>query len=97
MPADVNPKPSRPDVPGMATDPAFDLLAFADRLGEPADGNVVTGSGIDHGPPLHGPMTPEQTDHLNHLLRRSGRPAPEPAMTFAEAKARINELLHERD
>lgn len=81
----------------MGTDPAFDLLAYADQLGEPADEAMATGAGIGHGHPVDGPMTLEQADHLNHLLRRSGRPAPEPAMTFAEAKARIAELLHELD
>jgi hypothetical protein len=79
----------------MGIDPAFDLLAFADRLGEPADEAMTAGVGVGHGPPPDGPMTPEQADHLSHLLRRSGRPAPEATMTFAEAKARITELSHE--
>ena len=79
----------------MATDPLFDLLAFADRLGEPADEAMAVG--IGQGPAFDGPMTPEQADHLSHLLRRTGRSAPDPAMTFAEAKARIGELLHELD
>jgi hypothetical protein len=75
----------------MGTDPAFDLLAFADRLGEPAVEARDTGIGSAH----DGPVSPEQADHLSHLLRRTGRSATEPPMTFAEAKARIAELLHE--
>ena len=79
----------------MGPDPSFDLLAFADRLGEPSDEASLTEACTWQGPTPDRPMTPEQTDHLNHLLRRSGRSSLDANMTFAEAKSRITELLHE--
>jgi len=79
----------------MGSDPVFDLLAFADRLGEPSDDAALIGTGTWQGPMPDGPMTAEQTDHLNHLLRRTGRSSLDADMTFAEAKARITELLQE--
>ncbi len=77
----------------MESEPAFDLLAFSDRLGDPSE--VATEA---RGAPAARdtePMTEEQAGYLNHLLRRTGRTPLEAPLTFAQAKARIAELLAE--
>ncbi len=79
----------------MGSEPAFDLLAFSDRLGEPAGEVLAPLPGSAHGADADGPMTPDQTEHLNHLLRRSGRPVASTELTFTQAKARIAALIHE--
>jgi hypothetical protein len=79
----------------MGSEPAFDLLAFSDRLGEPAGEALASLPGAAHGAAADAPMTPDQAEHLNHLLRRSGRPGAPTELTFAEAKARIAELIHD--
>jgi hypothetical protein len=80
----------------MDTDRTSDLLAYADRLGEPYEGLASrTPEGAVHAHVDEHPMSDEQAVHLAHLMRRIGR-VPEVAMlTFGQAKARIAELLDE--
>jgi hypothetical protein len=73
-----------------------DLLAHADRLGEPYE--ALSGGAPDL--PVHDrvddhPMTQEQATYLAHLLRRIGRVPEAALMTFGQAKARIAELMDE--
>jgi hypothetical protein len=78
----------------MEPDPTPDLLAFSDHLGDPPEvpAEAVLAA---HAARDAGPMSEEQAGYLNHLLRRTGRAPLERSLTFAEAKARIAELLAE--
>ena len=69
-----------------------DLLAFADRLGEPGEAawEPVAPVRADDAP-----MSAEQAAYLGHLLRRLGRAPQALVLTFSEAKRRIAELLDE--
>lgn len=78
----------------MEHEPANDLLAHADLLGD----GVAT---VDVAPPTRTgplaelPMTEDQAAFIAYLCRRSGR-APDPtALTFEEAKRTIASLLEE--
>ncbi len=79
----------------MDGDPAFDLLAFTDTLGEPCDLALAMDVVTRHPDYDDAPMSLEQAAYLNHLLRRSGRAHQSAGLTFGQAKARINELLGE--
>lgn len=78
----------------MDAEPAFDLLAFSDSLGEPAEVAAMEALAT-HAAHDAEPMSQEQQGFLNHLLRRTGRAALVDPLTFGEAKARIAELLAE--
>ena len=78
----------------MEQEPAFDLLAFSDRLGDSSE--VATEAALTAPASRDAePMSEEQAGYLNHLLRRTGRAPLDAPLTFAEAKARIAELVAE--
>jgi hypothetical protein len=79
----------------MDGEPAFDLLAYTDNLGEPYELALAMDAVTCHPDHDDVPMSVEQAAYLNHLLRRTGRSCEGEPLTFAEAKARITELLDE--
>ena len=79
----------------MDGEPAFDLLAFTDNLGEPYELALAMEAVTGHPDHDNVPMSLEQAAYLNHLLRRSGRPPEAAPLTFGEAKMRITDLLGE--